>query len=533
MNRPTQLTAVERAYQIASLYLAERGTQSPRPVASTAKLRAGFDIALSEHGRPATDVINDLVDASKDGLVGNTSPDFYGWVMGSSNPVGVAADILTSAWGQNAAIYQTAPAAAVAEEVAASWLLELLDLPRTSSVGFTTGATMASYIALSAARFNVLWKSGWNIADDGLSDAPRIPIVISEEAHASIHSVLRYLGFGKNQITCIPVDTEGRMRIPELEKVIAEFERPGIVIAQAGHINSGAFDYIGDIADLAKNSGSWLHVDGAFGLWARCSTTVCAQTAGVEKADSWAVDGHKWLQVPYDSGYAIVRHADAHRRAMCIDASYLNRDELDGRNPSEFGPELSRRARGFTTWATIQTLGKRGIARMVDRHCSCARELASELSRIPGVEILNDVCLNQVAVTFTPPSRTKHLTALENATDQVIAELQRENLIFVSGADWSGHRIMRISVIAGETSHNNVTRLVQAIERAWTKVLTTAETHSAPQLPDTLHQTTENFESGTITPTVNTRLTQRLMFACCSGLFWTLFALTTLIAPPT
>lgn len=459
---------LDRAFHIAQVHMDERITRLPKPVATASELRQRFTIDLSDTGRPATDVINDLAWAANAGLVGNTGPDFFGWVMGSSCEVGVAADVLTSAWGQNAAIYQTAPAAAVAEEVAAMWLLDLLDLPRSSSVAFTTGATMATYIGLSAARSEVLKRVGWCIEEEGQFGAPSVPIIVSDEAHTSVLAALRYLGFGSNHLIRISTDSQGRMDVAEIENTMDCFDQPGIVIAQAGHINSGSFDFVDEIADLSHKHNWWLHIDGAFGLWARCSTSVRQQTKGIDKADSWAVDGHKWLQIPYDSGYAIIKNSVAHKRAMSMDASYLNRHEEDGRNPADYGPELSRRARGFTTWATLQCLGRQGVARMIDNHCLCAKELASNLGSIAGIRILNDVCLNQIALCFVvsdPNSKQTH-----NLTDSVVAELQRINISFVSGANWRNTRIMRISVIAEKTTSQHVNVLASSIAQAWNTV---------------------------------------------------------------
>lgn len=482
MTRSRRASVLAQAFAQAQHYQESRTRAAPRPEVSTDALRASFAVGLPDVGRAPTDVIDLLSAAAAPGLVGNTGANFFGWVMGASSQVGIAADMLTSAWGQNAAIYQTAPSAAVAEEVAAEWLLELLDLPRQSSVGFTTGATMASFIALAAARDEVLRRRGWDLEADGLVGAPAVRVVVSAEAHASVLAVLKYLGFGSRTLTRIPTDGQGRMRVEELRSAVDATEDACIVIAQAGHINSGAFDRLDRIADVTERRNAWLHVDGAFGLWARCSPGHASLAAGAERADSWAVDGHKWLQVPYDSGYAIVRDARAHRRAMSMSASYLSRDEHDGRNPSEYGPELSRRARGFTTWAVLQALGRRGLREMVERHCACAARLARRLVDEPGIEVLNDVVLNQVAVTFDEsmlrtgvPGISDHAAVdlpSRNArsTDAVIVELQRENTSFASGADWRGHRILRVSVIAEQTRAADIDRLAASIVRAWRRV---------------------------------------------------------------
>ena len=360
--------AAELALQEAVSWRSD-GVKLPAiPTASKEDMLALFDGGLPETGNSGEAVIEQLIKAAENGLVNNTHPNFYSWVQGSSHPVGVAADILTSAWGQNAAIYQTAPAAAIAEEVAAKWLLELLGLPSSSSLAFVTGATMASFICLAAARSEALKRHGYDLEEEGMSDAPAIHVFLGAEAHATILSDLRYLGFGRNNLVFIDVDDQGRMLADDLRQQMKNFEGPKIVIAQAGHINSGAFDPFNEIVDIARSHDTWVHVDGAFGLWANVVPELSDLCAGIEKADSWTVDGHKWLQVPYDSGFAIVKHPDAHKRAMDISASYLVRDAGDGRNPSQFSPELSRRSRGFVVWAVLQAMGKQGVQEMVARH---------------------------------------------------------------------------------------------------------------------------------------------------------------------
>jgi len=355
----------------------------------------------------------------------------------------------------------------------------LLDLPRDSSVGFSTGATMASFIGLAAARSEMLRRQGWDFEAEGFAGAPPLHVFVGDEAHTSVLSVLRQLGFGRSRLIRIAADDQGRMRVPQLAAALAQVDGAKIIVAQAGHINSGAFDALDEIGALARRHGAWLHVDGAFGLWARATSSLRGLCRGAETADSWAVDGHKWLQLPYDAGFAIVRHADAHRRAMSMSASYLNRDEQDGRNPSDWVPELSRRARGFAAWAVLQALGRAGIREMVERHCACARELAGRLAAAPGIEVLNDVCLNQIALSFGDARRNDRAAL----TDEVIAEIQRENTSFVSGADWKGRRILRVSVIARETDARHIAALGDSILRAWRAVRDRHEGTSVPVEP--------------------------------------------------
>ena len=472
MNTKQDRSVLAKAFEYVEQHRANIAHRAIKPTATTATLRDGFDVALTKFGREPSQVIDLLNQAVSPGLLGNTNANFYGWVMGASSEVGIAADVLTSAWGQNAGIYQTAPSAAIAEEAASRWLLSLLGLPSESTIGFTTGATMASFIGLAAARYEVLRRQGWSVHEDGMVGAPNIRVYLSAEAHASVFAVLQYLGFGRKNLIVIPTDTQGRMSIVSLARAMHSQDSASIIAAQAGHINSGAFDYADEIADIAEQHHAWFHIDGAFGLWARSSERYKHLTNGVDRADSWAVDGHKWLQVPYDSGYAIVRHGDAHRHAMGISASYLNRDTGDGRNPSEYGPELSRRARGFTTWAVLQALGSEGVGRMVERHCDCAYLLGCELASIDGVSVLNEVVLNQLAITFEDCSDSPAPGGIANAatTDAVIEKIQRQNQCFVSGADWQGQRIMRVSVISDQTGHKNIVELVAVIRQAWDEV---------------------------------------------------------------
>lgn len=458
--------AFELAYFRAQQY---RNTVCPpKPSASLAQLREAFDVALPEQGRAPEEVIKALADAAEPGLMGNTSSQFYGWVMGASHPVGIAADYLTSTWGQNAGIFQTAPAAAVAEEVCAKWLLDLLDLPAESSVGFATGATMSSFTCLAAARSEVLRQRGWDLELDGFNGAPAIQVFLGEEAHSTIFAALRYLGFGDRQLKRIKSDEQGRISCNHLAQALSESSGPNIIIAQAGHINSGAFDSFSEISALAKTHQAWLHVDGAFGLWARSVPAYSSLCTGLELADSWSVDGHKWLQVPYDSGFAIVRNSEAHHRVMAITASYLGATE-GGRNPSEWVPELSRRARGFVVWAVMQSLGRQGVVELVTRHCQCASHLAELLvKKSDGICILNEVVLNQLAISFGDKGAGE--TECDQYTQSVIEEIQAENIAFVSGARWKGRWIMRVSVIAESTGLADVERLAELIVGAWSNV---------------------------------------------------------------
>jgi glutamate/tyrosine decarboxylase-like PLP-dependent enzyme len=421
---------------------------------------------MSDDRRDPRAVIDELIAAVEPGLVGNTQANFFAWVMGGSAPTGVAADWLTSAWGQNAAIFQTSPAAAVAEEAVAAWLLDLLDLPPECSVGFVTGATMAGFVCLAAARTEVLRLAGHDFEAEGLHGAPKVHVFLSDDAHVSNIAALRYLGFGDRALIRVPSDAQGLMHVDRLSELIARVAGPKIIISQAGHINSGGMEPFARIADIAGAYGAWHHVDGAFGLWARVLPEMRELMQGSVAADSWSVDGHKWLQIPYDSGFAIVRNSDAHRRAMAMSAAYLNRDEGDGRNPSEFNPELSRRARGFAAWAVFRELGRSGVREMIRGHCSLAAVLAQRLGTLPGVSVLNDVRLNQVAVALNgiPPG------ARARAIQGLSALLNEEFGQFVRPTIWKGQAILRISIISPATTQMEVERLADGIGLAWKRV---------------------------------------------------------------
>ncbi|WP_120501767.1 aspartate aminotransferase family protein [Roseovarius sp. EL26] len=434
------------------------------PTATLTELRQAFGGDLPDQGQPAAQVIDDLIRAAEPGLVGNTQPGFYAWVMGSSHPTGVAADWLTSIWGQNAGIYQCSPAAATAEEVACNWVLDLLDLPRKSSVGLTIGATMAGFIGLAAARDEVLQRASHDFAEDGLQAAPIITIFISEDTHASNLAALRYLGFGNRNIARIPTDIQGRMLPEDLATQMGSVDGPKIIVGTAGHINSGAFDDFHALADLAAQHGAWLHIDAAFGLWARCSPKKRALTDGIERADSWSTDGHKWLHIPFDAGFAIVKDTAAHRRAMDITASYLPAPPGDGRNATHFNPELSRRGRGFAAWATLRALGRDGVRALVENHCDCAQILAQELQEVPGITLLNDVVLNQLVLSFDQGRGQADADQMTTAMEQALNE---DGQHFFRTATWQGRCVLRVSIISLETTPDHVREMAAKMKRLW------------------------------------------------------------------
>jgi glutamate/tyrosine decarboxylase-like PLP-dependent enzyme len=455
----------ERAISHACNFRDSVADRVPRPIIPAGELYALFDGPTPEVSEDPLVVIDALNAAAEPGLTGSVGPRFFGWVIGASQPVGVAADMLTSVWGQNAGLYATSPAAAMAEKVAARWLLDMLRLPRECSVGFVTGATMAGFVCLAAARTAVLARVGWDVELDGLAGAPAVRVLIGDDAHVTVLAALRYLGFG-DRATRVPCDSEGRMDVVALRTLLSAGRGPAIVVAQAGQINTGAFDCVADIARVCREHGAWLHVDGAFGLWARLVPEMARLTAGLEKADSWSTDGHKWLQLPYDSGFAIVRDASSHRRAMSISASYLPSATEVEYNPGHFVPELSRRARGFPVWAQLRALGRQGLANMVRHHCALARRLARRLACETGVQVINEVCLNQVIVSFGTGSVAERST-LTRAT---VAQLQTDNICLAGGSDWHGQFVLRLSLIAAPLTEADVDRVAAAVLAAWRRV---------------------------------------------------------------
>jgi glutamate/tyrosine decarboxylase-like PLP-dependent enzyme len=449
----------DRAADLATAFRDGLAARPPHARVTGAALQALFDGPLPEAGEEGLAVLDALNAAAEPGLTGSAGPRFFGWVIGSSHPVGVAADMLTSAWGQNAGTAACSPAAAMAETVAARWVLDLLHLPRESSVGFVTGATMANFVCLAAARSAVLARVGWDVEAAGLAGAPRVRIFIGDDAHTTVLASLRYLGFGSRPVR-IPTDAHGRMLPEVLAGMLAADEGPAIVIAQAGQICTGAFDPFTPIARTCREHGAWLHVDGAFGLWAMAVPEMAALVAGCDAADSWSVDGHKWLQVPYDCGFAIVRDAAAHQRAMSITASYLPQAGSGEYDPGQYVPELSRRARGFAVWALVRALGRRGIVEMVARHCALARRLGACLAAEPGIELLNTVHLNQVIVGFGDDDRTR----------AVIRRLEARNACLAGGAQWRGQWVLRFSVIAGQLTEADLDRLAGEVIACWREV---------------------------------------------------------------
>ncbi len=424
------------------------------------EMMAALDAPLSQRGEDAAAVLDLLAGQAERGASGCAAPRYFGFVIGGSLPVALAADWLVSTWDQNAGIHVISPLAAALEEIAARWLLELFDLPRESGVGFVTGCQMAHFTCLAAARHGVLRQAGWDVEADGLNGAPRIHVVASQEAHVTVDVALRYLGLGTRALVQVEADASGCMRPDRLREVLPTLTGPVIVCAQAGNVNTGAFDPLREIAQAARAHGAWLHVDGAFGLWARASASddLRALADGIELADSWATDAHKWLNVPYDSGVAIVRSAQDHRAAMTTTAAYLIQTGGRERDAVDWCPEFSRRARGIPVYAALRALGRDGIADLVDRCCAHARQFATLLAAESGLRILNDVVLNQLLVRFGDD---------DALTRAVVAGVQADGTCWASGTTWHGVAAMRISVSNWATSEDDVAVSAEAILRVY------------------------------------------------------------------
>jgi glutamate/tyrosine decarboxylase-like PLP-dependent enzyme len=415
---------------------------------------------LPDQGAESLEVIEELIAGAEPGVVAMPSGRFFGWVIGGVLPATLAADWLTSTWDQNAGLLASSPAAAGAEWVASEWLLDLLGLPATSAVGFVTGAMIANFTCLAAARHEVLRRVGWNVERDGLHGAPEVTVIVGEERHETVDVAVRFLGLGEGRSIIVAADDQGRIRLDSLAETLAAVgnNHPAIVCLQAGNVHSGAFDQIRDAVDLAHRYGAWVHVDGAFGLWAAASTQYQHLVAGVEQADSWATDAHKTLNVPYDSGIAIVANPEAMYAAMGVHASYLIQDERP--DPFSTVPEFSRRARGFTVWAALRSLGRRGVAEMVERFCAHAQRFAAGLAEMDGVRVVNDVVFTQVCVSFGP----------DEVTREVAARLLKDGTAWMTPSTWHGQAVLRISVSNWRTTEEDVDRTLAAVRRILAEV---------------------------------------------------------------
>jgi aromatic-L-amino-acid decarboxylase len=440
-----------------------------RPIQATVglkELRERFDQPLPETGCEPVRVIQDLVRDTEGGIIGSTSGRFFGWVIGGTLPAALAADWLTSAWDQNAAIHACGPAEAVIEEVAGVWLKELFGLPQTASFAFVTGTQMAHLTCMASARHRLLAKMGWNVEEQGLVGAPAIRILTSTERHGSIERAIRILGFGKNGVIPLPCDTSGRLEPMTLADALESAAgQPAIVVLQAGDLNIGAFDPFAELIPIAHDYGAWVHVDGAFGLWVAASPKHRHLLRGVELADSWTNDGHKWLNTPFDCGYAFVAHAEAQRGAFSHRTSYTMVVD-DARDQIDWNPEWSRRGRGVATYAALRQLGRAGIAELIERTCDHARALVTRLGSLPTAQLVREPTINQGLVRFLDPRHGATERDHDQRTDEIIARIVATGEAFFGGTTWRGMRCMRVSVCNWQTSEEDVDRALSAARRA-------------------------------------------------------------------
>jgi len=441
----------------AAAWFASIGNRPVWATASAEELRQALGGPLPQEGTSPQILTGILASAGVRGTVASTGPRYFGFVVGGNLPAALAADWLVSAWDQNAGIYVLSPLVSVIEQITGSWLRELAGLPPTMSFGFVTGGHMANFTALAAARHRVLSDAGWDVEANGLYGAPPVEVVVSEEAHYTISTSLRFLGLGAERVRRIPTDSQGRMSAPGLATALRGVKGPCIVCAQAGNVNTGAFDPLSEIAEYAKNCGAWLHVDSAFGFWAAASPERKALIRGIEKADSVATDAHKWLNVPYDCGITFCSDESSHRNAMSLPAAYIAATGGE-RDPHEFVPEESRRARSVPVYAAVRSLGRKGLAELVDGNCRHARRFADALGGA-GYEVLNEVVLNQVLVSFGTPEQTQ----------RTIAAIQEDGTCWCGGTVWKGRTAMRISVCNWSTTDADVEQSIEAIVRAASK----------------------------------------------------------------
>ncbi len=452
---------LDRVHHHAAEYLRSLPERHVGARATRDELLSALRAPLGERGDDPAAVIDLLAAQGERGAIACAGPRYFGFVSGGSYPVALAADWLTRTWDQNPGIYATSPIVSVIEDVTREWLLDLFDLPRESGLGFVTGCQMANFTCLAAARHGVLRRVGWDVEADGLAGAPRINLVTSAESHVTVDVAMRYLGFGTRALLRVETDGQGRMRPDRLRRLLDNLSGPTIICAQAGNVNTGAFDPLREIAEIAHEHGAWLHVDSAFGLWVRASRELRHHAAGIELADSWATDAHKWLNVPYDSGVAIVRHAEDHRAAMTTTAAYLVQTQGVERDSVDWVPEFSRRGRGIAVYATLRALGRTGVEDLVDRCCALARQMADALRRAPGVEVLNEVVSNQVLVRFGGD---------DEVTRRVVTGVQQEGTCWLGGTTWQEKAAMRISVSNWATTEEDAARSADAILRVFASV---------------------------------------------------------------
>ena len=441
----------------ARRYLSELPDRPVREAAGVDELRRLLDTELPDRGEDAATVVEELARAAEPGLIATAGPRYFGFVIGGSLPAALGADMLATAWDQVASLYVCGPSAAVAEEVAGRWVLDLLGLPQSSGFGLTTGGTMANFAGIAAGRRAVLQRAGWDVEARGLQGAPPVRVLVGEHAHATIFVALRMLGLGTDNAVRVEADDGGRMRPDRFAAELERGEGPAIVCAQAGEVNTGCFDPLDEVASACELHGAWLHVDGAIGLWAAATPTLADLTRGLDRADSWSTDAHKWLNVPYDCGFIAAADPDALRGAMGVSAAYLTA-AADARDSYQYVPESSRRARGFALYAALRSLGRRGVADLVERCCELARTMAAELDADSSLELLNDVAINQVLVAVRDDDSG-------DATADAVARIQDDGTCWLAGTMWHGRRAIRVSISNWRTTEDDVRRSAAVIRR--------------------------------------------------------------------
>jgi glutamate/tyrosine decarboxylase-like PLP-dependent enzyme len=432
--------------EIAADYVESLGDRPVFPDVTPEELREALGGPLPDEPLDPARVVDELAKSAEPGVVAIGSGRYFGFVIGGGLPAALAADWLTSAWDQNAGLYVAGPSASVVEQVTRDWLLELLGLPGEASIGFVTGTQLAHVTGLAAARWHVLDDAGWDVGHDGLAGGPPVRVLVGEKRHVTVDRALRLLGLGAPET--VAADDHGRMRADALADALEGAAGPTIVCAQAGEVNTGAFDPLTEIAAACKDARAWLHVDGAFGIWAAVSPRLRHLVAGMELADSWTTDAHKWLNVPYDSGIVFCAHPESHRNAMAVAASYLIMDEGTRRVRDEMDwvPEFSRRARGFAVYAALRSLGRSGMRELVERCCDAASRFAERIAEVEGVEVVNEVVLNQVLFRFESDERT----------DDVMAAVQRSGRIWLGGTSWQARKAIRFSVSNWQTGDEEI-----------------------------------------------------------------------------
>lgn len=464
-DKATPPHILEIAMRHAQSYLSGLDGQGVASTDSLDTLRRNLSKPLLDRGVSPEEAIEDLVRDATPGLIGSTGGRFFGWVLGGTLPAALAADWLTSVWDQNAALHACAPSAGVVEEIAGAWLTDILELPVHSSFAFVTGCQMAHVMCLAAARGALLRRRGWDVGEQGLAGSPKIRILANANRHGSVDRAVGLLGLGRANIEPLKTDAIGRVEVDALRDALAHDDRqPTILVLQAGDIATGAFDRYEELIPPAKAARAWVHIDGAFGLWARASGRYRHLTRGIDAADSWATDGHKVLNVPYDCGYAFVAHPEDHKAVMSLRASYLTHAD-DARDQLDWNPEWSRRARGFATYAALRTLGRNGVTDLFDDCCAHADAIARGIGDLPGAELVCEPIINQALIRFRDTDENANDTDHDRRTDAVIAAVNATGEAFFTASTWRGRRVMRISVCSSQTSPADVDRVIAVTRR--------------------------------------------------------------------